>query len=247
MVKRVINRVGQLGRSRTTQRHVFVLTRRLFGDAIEIYQHLTFNPALRKFNPDIPVYEAKRLNLDQIKSLLLHVEGKNYGFAICLQLYLGLRCGELQALTWEDVDLEDRRISIRRTFVKHVRRIRDYPKGRKQHSHSIPLELWERLVSARRTARSEFVVPSTEGLRHSTSEIYLQAGASRDDLRELFAHSSLVVTDRYIRGKVSNLERVSNVIQLFPRENSASGTSKKVHENVHAELPPGKVDAKCLI
>jgi integrase len=264
MVKRVVNRVGQLGRSPTTQRHVFVLMRRLLGDAIEIYQHLAFNPALRKFNPEIAVYEAKRLNIKQIKSLLLHVEDKKYGLAIWLQLYLGLRCGELQALKWEDVDLEDRRVVIRRTFVKHVGRLREYPKGKKQHSHSIPLELWERLVLARQTAKSEFVVPSpagpqyilphhwylkflkrycldlgipavgTHGLRHSTSEIYLQAGASRDDLRQLFAHSSLVVTDRYIRGKASNLERVSNVIKLFPKENGEGEDSKNVHENVHA-------------
>ena len=229
MVKRIINRAGQLGRSPTTQRHVFIVVRRLFGDAIEIYQYLTFNPALRKFNPDIAIFEAKRLNLDQIKKLLLHVEGKKYGLAIWLQLYLGLRFGELQGLKWEDVDLEDRRVVIRRTYVKHVGRIREYPKGRKQHSHSLPEELWERLVEVRKVAVGDFVVHSpegpnyllphrwylralkqyceelsitvvgTHGLRHSTSEIYLQAGASRDDLRQLFAHSSLTVTDRYIK------------------------------------------------
>ncbi len=266
MVKRAINRVGQLGRSPTTQRHVFVLLRRLLGDAIEIYQYLTFNPALRKFNPDIAVYEAKRLSLNQIKSLLLHVEGKKYGLAIWIQLYLGLRCGELQALKWEDVDLEGHRIVIRRTFVKHVGHIRNYPKGRKHHSHSIPFELWERLVVARPLAKGEFVAPSpegsqyllphrwylkalkgyckalgitvvgTHGLRHSTSVIYMKAGASRDDMRELFAHSSLTVTDRYVGGESSNLERVSNVIQLFPKENLEGGESKIVHEIVHAEF-----------
>ena len=39
---------------------------------------------------------------------------------------------------------------------------------------------------------------------------------SRDDLRQLFAHSSAAVTDRYIRGRFSNLERVGKLIRLFP-------------------------------
>ena len=185
--------------------------------------------------------------MDQIRRLLTHVEGRRYGLAIWIQLFLGLRCGELQALTWEDVDLDTGRVFIRRTFVKKTERIRNYPKGKKQHSHSIPLELLDRLRRAKETASGPFVVPSprgadlvlpyrwyrpalrkyckqlgipvisTHGLRHSTSEIYLSHGASRDDLRELFAHSSLSVTDRYVRDRFSNLERVTNVIQMFPK------------------------------
>jgi len=256
LVKRVINQVAQLGRAPQTQRHVYQIMRKMFGDSIEIYQYLTFNPVLRKFNPDVPVLEAKRLNLEQIKALLRHVEGKKYGLAIWVQLYLGLRCGELRALRWEDVDLGDRRIVIRRAFVKHTGKFREYPKGRKQHSHSLPLELWQRLSEARKTAVSDYVVPSpdgpqyilphrwylkalkdycreleipvigTHGLRHSTSEIYLSHGASRDDMRQLFAHSSLTVTDRYIRDRASNLERVSNVIRLFPADGGANEESK---------------------
>lgn len=110
MVKRVLNRVAMMDRSPGTQRHVFVLMRKMFGDAIESYQYLTFNPAIGKFKPDIPFKEAKRLNLEQIKRLLVHVDGKKYGLAIWLQLYVGLRCGELQALRWEDIDLEDGRL-----------------------------------------------------------------------------------------------------------------------------------------
>ena len=109
----------------------------------------------------------------------------------------------------------------------------------------VALSLLTRLRTAKETAQSTWVVPSpkglnlvlparwycialkgycrelnlpeigTHGLRHSTSEIYLSHGASRDDLRQLFAHSSPEVTDRYIRGRWSNLEQVTNVIRLF--------------------------------
>ena len=76
----------------------------------------------------------------------------------------------------------------------------------------------------------------THGLRHSTSEIYLSHGASRDDLRQLFAHSSLKVTDRYVRDKASNLEKVSNVIRLFPNKSS----TKIVHADVIHREPDCK-------
>lgn len=56
----------------------------------------------------------------------------------------------------------------------------------------------------------------THGLRHSTSTLYLAHGATRSDLRELFAHSSEAVTQRYIHVKDSNLATVAQVILLFP-------------------------------
>jgi integrase len=274
MVKRVLNRVAMMDRSPGTQRHVFVLMRKMmFGDAIESYQYLTFNPAIRKFKPDIPFKEAKRLNLEQIKRLLLHVDGKKYGLAIWLQLYVGLRCGELQALRWEDIDLEDGRLHIRRTYVRKMAQFRDYPKGRKQHSPAIPQELCDRLAAAREKSLGELVCPSpidpklvlpqrwygkalkryckeleiptitSHGLRHSTSEIYMSHGASRDDLRQVFAHSSATVTDRYIRDRASNLEKVSNVIRLFKNDEPVL-ESKTYPKNVPDEKQEVKANGK---
>jgi integrase len=122
-----------------------------------------------------------------------------YGLAIWLQLYLGLRAGELIALKWEDLDLETGRVTIRRTFVKKTGAFRDYPKGGRHHSHSIPQELWDKLRVAYREREAEWVFTSpkgnplpyrwylvslkkyckelglpdlgTHGLRHSTSEL----------------------------------------------------------------------------
>ena len=113
-VKRVLNEMAKLGKAEATRVHVFGLLRKMFRDAIETYQYLTFNPALKKFKPSIPEREAKHLNLEQAKSLLTHVEDKKYGLAIWIQFYLGLRAGELQALKWEDVDLDTGRITVRR-------------------------------------------------------------------------------------------------------------------------------------
>lgn len=41
-------------------------------------------------------------------------------------------------------------------------------------------------------------------------------GATRDDLRRRFAHSSLEMTECYVHERGTNLEKVAKIIQLFP-------------------------------
>jgi len=258
LVAKVINEVASKGKSEQTQLHVFSLLRKLFGDAIELFRLLTYNPAQRTLRPKVAVKETPHLNLSQIKALLRYVEEKPYGLAIWLQLYLGLRIGELQVLTWSDVDLDDGILTIRRAYVRIERIIKDYPKGRRHHSHMIPLELLEKMRQVRKLATSSFVVTSasgemlsyewyfrslrryckelgiasvgTHGLRHSTPCVYLSHGASKDDIRQLFAHSSSEVTERYIHHRGSNLEKVAKVIKLFSgsSQNLPKSDSEKV-------------------
>lgn len=228
------------------QGHVYVLLRSMFGDAINLFQLLVHNPVLPTFKPRQITKEAKSLNLKEIETLLTYVRDKPYGVAIWLQLYLGLRVGEVQALRWEDVDLEANILFIRRTFVKAEWQVREYPKGRKHHSSTIPSEM-HLLLSQQLASRgeSQLVVQSrcakmityrvywrtlkrycreagvpvigTHGLRHSTGTLYVHHGASRDDLRRLFAHSSLSVTDKYIHSHGTNLERVAKEMRVFPQ------------------------------
>ena len=244
-VAKVLNEMVRQGKSEQTQLHIFNLLRKMFGDAIEMFRLLTYNPAQKALKPKVPMKDSPHLNLSQVKSLLQYVQGKPYGDAIWLQIYLGLRIGELQALCWKDVDLERGIVHIRRTCVRKENCIRDYPKGRRQHVQKIPHELLQLLVGRKIESPDEFVVTAaqggmlryewyfrtlrryckqlginsvgTHGLRHSTSELYLSHGASRDDIRELFAHSSNSVTDRYIHYRGSNLEKVADVINLFPK------------------------------
>ncbi len=216
----------------------------LWHNLVSDFRIGTYNPAQKSLKPKVPVKDSPHLNLAQVKSLLQHAKDKPYGDAIWLQIYLGLRIGELQALSWQDVDLERNVVYIRRTYVRKENVIRDYPKGRRQHAQKIPLELVPLLRRLKKNSSSQFVVTAatgamlayewyfrnlrsyckdlgitlvgTHGLRHSTSELYLSHGASRDDIRELFAHSSNSVTDRYIHFRGSNLEKVADVIRLFP-------------------------------
>lgn len=244
-IQRIFVEMTKLGRAPQTQRLIYSTVRKLFGDAVEYYQYLVFNPVLKKLKPVVPIKEAAYLTLEQIVRLLRHVRGEKYGVGIWLQTYLGLRISELQGLRWTDVDLETGIVTIRQTFVRKTGVIRDYPKGKKQHSHRIPSELVELLGTVRpHFPGDSFVVVSpsgggmlpyrwynhalqkycrdlglprigTHGLRHSASQLYLQHGASKEDLKELFAHSGMNVTERYIHNHQSNLDKVAGVIRLF--------------------------------
>jgi len=252
MVARVLNAMVELGKSDQTNLHVYNLMRKMFIDAIEFYQYVSFNPVIRRLKPSLPVKQAPHLKLNQIVSLLKHVKEKEYGLAIWLQLYLGLRVNEVMALKWLEVDLANGILHIRSGFSRKdawvlkskERGMKAYPKGRKHHSVAIPPELLEMLNETRVEAKSEFVIPSpftgemlsyefyletlknycrelklpiigTHGLRHSTAELYQSHGATRDDLRELFAHSSSEITDRYIHHKGS-LDKVARGLRVLP-------------------------------
>jgi integrase len=125
----------------------------------------------------------------------------------------------------------------------------------KWHTIIMPFELWEILKAAKVNSKSEFVASNTDGgmlsyhtyhkalklycreagvqelashgLRHSTSELYMHLGASRDDLRILFSHSTSAVTDRYIHDKGESLAGVADVIRLFPEQFPKSFPNRK--------------------
>jgi integrase len=170
-----------------------------------------------------------------MKRLLRAVEGKHYELGVWIQLFAGFRIGEVQALRWEDLDLEAGAISVRRTFVRKRNCIRDCPKGKKQFTLALPPELWEKLKSAKGESvkKDEFVVRSlsgtmlqyksylkalraicrelglsrlgTHGLRHTTTSLYMQHGASKDDMRELFSHSSGSVCAQVCPGQARSI------------------------------------------
>lgn len=248
--------------SEQTQLHVYNLLRKCFSDATELFHISHRNPVKKSFKPRVPKKESKYLQLVDTVLLLQHVVGKPYQTAIWLGLYMGLRVGEVQALRWEDVDLERGIIYVRRTYVRLEGVMREYPKGRRQHSHLMPQELTQLLKETKVTSSSQLVAAppnyqvmdysrfrkalksyckelgitsiSTHGLRHSSTEVWMDAGASRDDLRILLDHKDSSTTDRYVHDHGSRLQKVAKVIKLFPEKVSIEvpreSTGKKKEE-----------------
>lgn len=249
IINRALRRMVDLRRSQQMQLHVYNLLHKMFEDAIEMFEVLETNPVHKRLKPKLVEKEAKYLRADESKKLLQWVQGKPYETAIWIQLYIGRRVGEVQALKWCNVDFDRNKIHIRATYRRKEKTISDYPKGRKWHSIDMPSELRDLLLRKRQQQNSEYVanspqseflsydgyskalkrycsevgvtVVSTHGLRHSTAELWQAYGASKDDIQRLMAHSSSRVTDRYIHGGEGRLGIVASNIRLFETENSS--------------------------
>lgn len=88
-----------------------------FRDACDIYGFLKYNPArdLRLPKFDIAREEVKHLyTQDEIDSILNRfVDNDTFTCAFLTSCYTGMRTGEVCALTWDDIDFENRIISIK--------------------------------------------------------------------------------------------------------------------------------------
>jgi integrase len=220
------------------------------------------------------------LTVEEAVNLLNSVRGKPYQLAIWLQLLVGLRVGEVQSLRCGDVDITAGTIRVRSTYVRKEKRIQDHPKEKAWHSVKMPPDLAElAAVRMRERASEDFIATelqqtmlqynsylkalkkyceeagvrklATHGLRHSTSEIYLAHGATRDDLYKLFKHSSLNVTECYIHDKNEKVMKIADVIRLSPysrkgsneEPNFLAGSSSNVAPDVAQNQFPTRYDA----
>ena len=228
-VGRVLAYATDLNRGPAQRLHIYNVLHKMFGDGVELYEVLARNPVIKRLRPKVPAKESPYLEIEELMKLLRFVEGRPFQTAIWLQVFAGLRVGEVQYLRWEHVDLKNGILHVRGTYLRKEDRFQDHPKGKKWHRVKMPPELWEHLRNHRLRTTGEFVAAefgethldyhaylfqlrrlcekagvtpiSTHGLRHSSSELYMAAGASRDDLRLLFAHSCSSVTDRYVHDK----------------------------------------------
>jgi integrase len=250
-IQRISTTMAEKGLSPKTQALVYGVVKKMFTDAVE-NQLLLSSPVLRKLKPRVPTKEASNLNPSQARLLLNHVREKPYGLGVWLQLYVGLRVSEVQGLTWEDLDLASGTMVIRRAWVNRTKKMRDYPKGLRQHTKSIPTELllllkeksgqglvvpsieeaegpfsyrWYNLTLRRYCKAAKIPEINTHALRHTASILYLEAGANKEDLQELFAHSGMNVTERYIHNWKSNLSKVASTMNLLTPIDHKSTTS----------------------
>lgn len=155
----------------------------------------------------------------------------------------GLRPSEAQALTWGAVDFERRQILIRAAFNKKEGRLQAHPKQDDWGLAPIPDALYDFLVS-RQGGPEEFVAQGCNGgmlsyetylralrrlckaaqvpevtpheLRHSCTELYVQAGASAEDIRRLLNQSSLTATARYMHRTDERLSGIAAKV-MFPK------------------------------
>jgi integrase len=224
--------------------HVYNILHKMFRDAVEYYEVLDMNPVRQRFRPKIRRVEREFLNPVDSWKLLEVARHHPQGVAVWISLLAGLRPGEVQALRWSAVDFDHSQILIRATFNKKTRTLQDHPKQKDWGRAPMPgplkdflLELskgkdpddfvclgrfgtmssYESLVTKMlpkfcRQAGVKRITPHE--LRHSCTELYVQAGASSEDLRRLLNHKSLSATIRYMHRTDERLMGIANRIEI---------------------------------
>jgi integrase len=160
--------------------------------------------------------EASRVDRDAYLVMLLGGEA-------------GLRCGEIMALEWKDVDLDKRQLRVERSDWKgHVTttkggRSRYVPMTKRlaqalrEHRHlrgarvlvqSNGLPLTQKIVQdhVRRAGRKANVTPGVHRLRHTFCSHLAMRGAPARAIQELAGHQDLSTTQRYMHLSPATLD-----------------------------------------
>ena len=80
--------------------------------------YMTKNPADDVDAPRVHTEEVHPLTRDEARSFLKVVRGDRLEALYVVALHTGIRQGELLALRWEDVDIEQKTLTVRRTITK---------------------------------------------------------------------------------------------------------------------------------
>jgi len=240
---RIFKKMEDLGRSAQLKLHVYNLLHQILDDAAHADQLILRNPLSTRFKPSLTISERSHLKPDEARRLLAASRDLDLGPAIWLGLLAALRPSEVQGLRWESVDFTTGLIQIRDAFKRKVGVIEPYPKGKHIGTVPMVAALRD-LLKERRQGRgpTDFVVPGSRQpmlsyssflyglrrlcqshgltvvtpheLRHSATELWVEQGATEEDIVRLLNHSSAASVRRYLHRSPDRLKKIASVIDI---------------------------------
>jgi integrase len=127
-----------------TKKYVLKIMKRIFQMAIE-QGHMDRNPALG-IVIKVPESDKKVLTLQEVKRLLIESKHNDHRFypIWVMALFTGMRSGELYAIRWSDVDLENKILHVGKSWSSK----NGYTSTKNQKTRIVPIstELYEFLV-----------------------------------------------------------------------------------------------------
>jgi integrase len=188
----------------------------------------------------VPKPSAGFYNFDEYERLVAESDPGNGKLIALLGGEAGLRCGEMLALEWDDVDLERRQLCVRQSDWRgHVTtpkggRIRYVPlTGRLAQTLKAHRHLRSRLVLSQRDGsplthnmvadhvrraarRAHLTVAGVHRLRHTFCSHLAMRGAPTRAIQELAGHAELGTTQRYMHLSPAALD---SAIRLLDAKN----------------------------
>ncbi|MBS1985591.1 MAG: site-specific integrase [Bdellovibrionales bacterium] len=237
--------------SMSTRRTVLDIIRRFFGRAVD-EGLLTRNPAL-PIKVKVPQPIQSVLNATEVQTLLREamLTGHRFYPIWAAALFTGMRSGELYALRWSDVDLENRRIYVTRSWNNKS----GFGPTKSQRNRVVPIsdslvKLLAELRLANRSSRAEedFILPHlqewTDGeqaavlrrfckligitsikfhdLRATFITQLLLKGVPLAQVMAIAGHTEIGTTNGYLRVAGSDLEGTTNKLSYsLPEERLA--------------------------
>ena len=109
---------GNPGLSSTTVRSVHLMLHSAFERAVK-ERLIPRNPTDDCIAPKVQKVEMKTLRPEHLKSYLDAADARGVLPMFYLELVSGLRKGELVALLWDDLDIQNRTISVSKQYIKN--------------------------------------------------------------------------------------------------------------------------------
>jgi integrase len=235
------------GKASQTILHLYNTLHKAFEDAVHHFEFLEHNPVKKRYRPKLARRHRKFLSPEQSRLLLARSQATNLGPAIWLSLLAGLRSSEVMALTFASLNFELGQIQIRAAYKRKVKRIEPYPKQNDWGVAVMPSVLASYLKELRvGKSANDFVAGGADGqmlsyhvfykglrkicgdlglplvatheLRHSCTELWIEHGASMEDLRRQLNHASINSTKLYVHRSDSRLHNIGSRIQVCETE-----------------------------
>ncbi len=138
----IMKTMKDAGYADSTMDHTRILLRQLFDCAVEleILQKSPIKKTIRNIKGEVKD-KKKALTDEQLEKFLEAAMGKSKYNQYAFILQTGLRIGELIALTWNDIDFENRTVSINKTMEYRAKEKSWYcgPPKTKNSNRTIPL------------------------------------------------------------------------------------------------------------
>lgn len=219
--------------------HLWALMHKIFEDAIED-DRVAANPVRKNLRAKVPPKPRKFLKPSEAFEFLEKIRGDYIAPAIWIMTLSGLRIGEMQGLTWGDIDFERGEIHIKRQWNRKEKRFTEVKNDKPIRVPMLPelrLFLAERksaqarpdqpVISSQRSHGIVHYDTIEDGLkrlckahevqkltphecRHTCTEIWVERGANITDVMRLLNHSSEQSTRPYIH---KTEERLSQIAQ----------------------------------
>lgn len=119
MVQKFINQLMEKGLSASTIENTYRVLKMALDQAVD-NELISRNPANKVIIPRRIRKEARVLTVEEQEEFIKIAREYSNGEAFILILATGLRIGEALALTWDDIDFENKMLMVNKTQVEHV-------------------------------------------------------------------------------------------------------------------------------